>query len=129
MARIPRLCTGLQLLAGVSGPLLDVFFVRSSMNRHGVVATKAMSQTLGHLIKILYFGGIASMSNQIAAGLSLPLMVACVLLAFSGTTLSQRVLDKMSDANFRQWTKWTVLTMGVIYLASGLWLFAGLGRP
>ena len=122
-------CTGLQLLAGVSGPLLDVFFVRSSMNRHGVVATKAMSQTLGHLIKILYFGGIVSMSNQIAAGLSLPLMVACVLLAFSGTTLSKRVLDKMSDANFRQWTKWTVLTMGVIYLASGLWMFAGLDRP
>ena len=99
------------------------------MNRHGVVATKAMSQTLGHLIKILYFGGIVSMSNQIAAGLSLPLMVACVLLAFSGTTLSKRVLDKMSDANFRQWTKWTVLTMGVIYLASGLWMFAGLDRP
>ena len=47
-------CTGLQLLAGVSGPLLDVFFVRSALNRRGVVATKAMSQTLGHFIKIIY---------------------------------------------------------------------------
>ena len=46
------LCATLQLVAGVSGLLLDVFFVRSAMDRHGVVATRAMSQILGHLIKI-----------------------------------------------------------------------------
>jgi hypothetical protein len=129
-------CTGLQLLAGVSGPLLDVFFVRSSLDRRGVVATKAMSQTLGHLIKIFYFGGISigvlmangGVRNRVAAELTTPLIIACVLLAFTGTTLSRRVLDKMSDANFRAWTQWTVMTMGVIYLASGLWMIAGLGR-
>ena len=126
------ICTGLQLLTGVSGPLLDVFFVRSSMNRHGVVATKAMSQTLGHFIKILYFGGIslvAAASIGVAAGLSPPLMATCVALALAGTTLSKRVLEKMSDANFRRWTKWTVMTMGFIYLANGVWLLAGFGRP
>ena len=124
-------CTAIQLLAGVSGPLLDVFFVRSSMSRHGVVATKAASQTLGHLIKILYFGGISAMTvagNTMPVGLSLTLIVACVALAFTGTTLSTRVLGKMSDANFRNWTQWTVLTVGVIYLASGVWLLAGLGK-
>ncbi len=124
-------CTGLQLLAGVSGPLLDLFFVRSSMDRRGVVATKAISQTLGHFIKIVYFAGIgliggtaASTSSGLAAGLSLPLIAACVLLAFTGTTLSRRVLDKLSDANFRLWTQWTVMTMGVVYLASGVWMLA-----
>ena len=121
-------CTGLQLLAGVSGPLLDVFFVQSAMDRRGVVATKAMSQTLGHLLKISYFGGISVMSGSVAAGLSPPLIAACVALAFTGTTLSRRVLDKMSDANFRLWTQWTVMTMGVIYLASGLWMLAGSGQ-
>lgn len=127
-------CTGLQLLAGVSGPLLDVFFVRSALDRRGVVATKAMSQTLGHVIKIFYFGGISifiangGMRNSVVAELSLPLIVACVALAFTGTTLSRRVLDKMSDANFRLWTQWTIMTLGVIYLASGLWMIAGLGR-
>lgn len=121
------ICTSLQLVAGVSGPLLDVFFVRSKMDRKGVVATKAMSQTLGHLIKIGYFGAIAlyfssGARDSIAGALSIPLAVTCVLLAFTGTTLSKRVLEKMSDANFRQWTQWTVLTMGVVYLASGVWL-------
>ena len=122
------ICTALQLLAGVSGPLLDVFFVQSAMDRRGVVATKAMSQTLGHLIKILYFGGISFVSSSVVTGLSLPLIVACVVLAFTGTTLSRRVLDKMSDANFRRWTQWTVMTMGAIYLAAGLWMFGGVGR-
>ena len=124
-------CTGLQLLAGVSGPLLDVFFVRSALNRRGVVATKAMSQTLGHFIKIIYFGGISAMgaiSSSVNTRLSLPLVVTCVVLAFSGTSLSRRMLEKMSDASFRLWTQWTVLTMGLIYLASGLWMIAGPGR-
>jgi uncharacterized membrane protein YfcA len=122
-------CMGMQLLSGVSGPLLDVFFVRSKLDRRGVVATKAMSQTLGHFIKIIYFGGISVMnSSGIGGELSLPLIVACVLLAFTGTTLSKRVLDKMSDANFRRWTQWTVMTMGVIYLGSGVWMLAGFGQ-
>ena len=124
------ICMGLQLLAGVSGPMLDVFFVRSSLSRRGVVATKAMSQTLGHLVKIIYFGGISVLgvptatSGSLATLLSLPLIVACVVLAFTGTSLSKRVLEKMSDANFRRWTQWTVLTMGVIYLVSGVWMIA-----
>jgi uncharacterized membrane protein YfcA len=116
---------GMQLLAGISGPLLDVFFVKSAMDRRGVIATKAMSQTLSHLIKIIYFGGIAAMSSgNLASGLSLPLMATCVALAFTGTSLSKFVLDKMSDASFRRWTQGTVMTMGVIYLATGAWMFA-----
>jgi hypothetical protein len=38
-------CNALQLLSGVAGPLLDVFFLHSKMDRRGVVATKAASQT------------------------------------------------------------------------------------
>ncbi|HEX4858631.1 MAG TPA: TSUP family transporter, partial [Usitatibacteraceae bacterium] len=51
------ICTAVQLMAGVAGPLLDVFFVRSGMDRRGVVATKAITQAFGHLVKIAYFGG------------------------------------------------------------------------
>jgi uncharacterized protein len=116
------ICTALQLLAGVSGPLLDVFFVRSQMDRKRVVATKAMSQTLGHTLKILYFGGLGATAS---AALSFELGAACVALALVGTSFSKRVLEGMSDANFRLWTKWTVLTMGVLYLASGLALMIG----
>ena len=42
--------------AGASGPLLDAFFLKSSLNRYQVVASKAFTQTLGHLAKIGYYG-------------------------------------------------------------------------
>jgi uncharacterized membrane protein YfcA len=113
------ICSSLQLLAGVSGPLLDVFFVRSKMDRRGVVATKAMSQTLGHLIKLVYFGTmVATADSAVSVGFAF----ACVALALIGTTLSRKVLEGMDDSSFRKWTRWTVMSMGMFYLASGAWM-------
>lgn len=109
-------CTGLSLTAGVAGPVLDTFFVRSRMSRHAVVATKAATQSLTHAIKVAYFGSLtveAGKVDMVAAGL----MVA---LAFVGTTVSRRVLERMTDASFRTWTAWTVRALGVAYLAWGV---------
>jgi uncharacterized membrane protein YfcA len=112
-------CSVLNLTAGVSGPILDVFFVRSKMTRHAVVATKASTQCLSHLLKIAYFGGILTVGR----GLVEPwLGVMMVALAFLGTSLSTRVLEKMNDNAFRTWTRRVVMTIGVFYLASGILL-------
>src|SRR5258708_34941600 len=43
------ICSALSLTSGVSGPILDVFFVRSKMTRQKVVASKAMTQSFSHL--------------------------------------------------------------------------------
>ena len=66
--------TALQLVSGVSGPVLDVFFVRSKMGRHAVVATKALTQSLTHLAKIIYFGGVVVAPK--ASELILPITMA-----------------------------------------------------
>lgn len=110
-------CTALSLTAGVSGPILDVFFVRSKMTRHAVVATKATTQSLSHILKIAYFGGILAVGRGVVEPWLGAMMV---LLAFAGTTLSARVLEKMSDASFRRWTQRVVMAIGVSYLASGI---------
>jgi uncharacterized protein len=110
-------CSVLSLTAGVSGPILDVFFVRSKMTRHAVVATKASTQSLSHIMKIVYFGGILTIGRGVVEPWLGAMMVA---LSVVGTTLSARVLEKMSDASFRTWTKRVVMTIGVFYLASGV---------
>jgi uncharacterized protein len=110
-------CMALSLTAGIAGPILDVFFVRSRMSRHAVVATKALTQTLAHLVKIVYFGGVMAVEG---AEVSPWLAATMVLLAFVGTSLSRQVLERISDASFRQWTRWTVMTLGALYLASGV---------
>lgn len=111
------ICTVLSLTAGVSGPILDVFFVRSKMSRHKVVATKAMTQSFSHLQKILYFGAIT-----VGEGAHVHWGVAAMMiaLAVAGTSLSRSVLEKMNDTSFRQWTRWTVMSVGVVYLVSGV---------
>ena len=109
-------CLALSLTAGIAGPILDVFFVRSRMTRHAVVATKASTQSLSHLLKIVYFGGLT------ATGAAVPVWLAAtlVVLAFAGTSLSRQVLERISDAAFRRWTRWTVTALGAVYLTSGL---------
>ena len=111
------ICQVLSLTAGVSGPILDTFFVRSQLKRHAVVATKAMTQSASHLLKIIYFGGVMAMAG---ADVSVGLAATMVILAFVGTTLSRQVLERISDAAFRKWTRWTVMSLGAIYLATGV---------
>ena len=112
-------CSTLSLTAGVSGPILDVFFVRSKMTRHAVVATKAMTQSFSHLQKIVYFGALVATAG---ATIEPWLAAMAVGLAFLGTSLSRKVLDRMDEATFRFWTRWTVMVLGVFYIGNGLWL-------
>ncbi len=116
------ICTTLSLTAGVSGPILDVFFVRSQMSRHAVVATKAMTQSLSHILKIAYFGAFVVVEGgAVHPGLA----AIMVVLAFTGTSLSRGVLERMNDASFRLWTRWTVMTLGVFYLGFGVAMLLG----
>jgi uncharacterized protein len=109
-------CVTLNLTAGIAGPLLDVFFVRSMMSRQAVVATKAATQTLNHILKVAYFGMVIAVGDEVT-----PWLVAMmIVLAFVGTSLSRQVLERISDAAFRQWTRRTVMTLGVVYLLGGL---------
>ena len=114
---------GLNTLAGVAGPLLDLFFVRAEMTRQQIVATKSVTQSLSHLIKI----GFWSVPVISAAGWSaLPpwwLFALAIPLSMLGTRLGKRVLERMTDVNFRKWMKGLVTAIGCVLLlrAAGLY--------
>lgn len=115
-------CSVLSLTAGVAGPILDVFFVRSGMGRQAVIATKALTQSFSHLLKIAYFGAIAAATTQAAVEPWIAAMM--VALALLGTTLSTSVVQKMTDQAFRLWTRRTVMVLGLFYVGNGAWLLA-----
>ena len=69
----------------------------------------------------MYFGGLVAGATG-GSEVHVTIALAMVALAFVGTTLSRSVLERMNDASFRQWTRWTVMTLGVVYLASGITL-------
>lgn len=116
------------LLAGVGGPLLDVFFQRVSLTRHQVVATKAVAQALGHISKVVFYGGLAHLIHQGAASLedwpALWLLLAAMAASVTGTTLGKRVLDNMQDATFFTWTQRILLSVGAVLIARALYLMA-----
>ena len=115
--------TGLNVIAGVSGPLLDVFFVRTTLTRHQIVATKAATQAFSHTVKMVFYG-VPLIS---AATIGLPplwFFIVAAPLAMVGAWLGGKVLDRMTDVNFLKWTRWIVTGLGLVYLVQAAQLFA-----
>ena len=106
--------TGVNLVAGVSGPLLDVFFVRTELGRHAVVATKAATQVLAHSAKVVVYG--LPLVGASGAGIPWLAVVAAVPLSMLGTALGGRLLDRLTDASFTALTRAVVTAIGVSYL-------------
>ncbi|MDB5551232.1 MAG: putative rane transporter protein [Rhizobium sp.] len=109
----------LQIGVGGAGNVLDMFFQASPLSRHVIVATKAVTQLFSQAMRFLYFGALA-----LEAGHYMPiwLFVFYVLLSFGGGSAAAGVLNRMSDASFRKWTKTIILALSAIYVGLGLWL-------
>ena len=112
---------GTNLIAGVGGPLLDIFFQRVEMTRHQVVATIAVAQTIGHISKIIFFGGLLVSFNT-ENWPNLTFLIFAIILSVIGTTLGKKVLDIIDDAIFFRWTQLIVLSVGGIFIIRGLFL-------
>ncbi|MGH6739991.1 MAG: TSUP family transporter [Bradyrhizobium sp.] len=113
------ICMGLMQMTGVSGPLLDTFFLGGKLERREIIATKAACQVASHFTKPIYFGGIIDQAASLNPALALVAIAASML----GTTLSRRVLEAMSDQQFRRWANRLITTVAGYYLLYGGWLW------
>ncbi len=97
----------LGLLIGATGPLMAPFYLRDDLSKEQIVATKALNQTYGHLLKIpaiIYLSRLQGIhpikfdylekDNLILIGL----MVAAVIL---GTHYGVKLLKKINEKTFR----------------------------
>jgi uncharacterized membrane protein YfcA len=112
------ICMGLMLMTGVSGPLLDSFFLGGKFDRRGIIATKATCQVIGHFVKLIYFGGIVDQ----AATLDPVLAGVAIAASMLGTSLSRRILEAMTDLQFRAWAQRLITTVASYYILYGSWL-------
>lgn len=112
------LCTGFQLLSGVSGPMFDVFFVRTTLDRRAIVATKSACQLITHVAKLVYFGLLVGGATAISGD---PLVMgAAVVMAIAGTSLARPLLERMSNAAFRVYTSRILMGVGAFFLLRGV---------
>jgi len=108
--------TSAQLLAGASGPLLDVFYLNASLNRYEIIASKALTQTLGHVLKLTYYGFVVSATEPVSAAL----LVVAMAVAVAGTRLGTRLLERLPDDHFRRVSGYVILTIAAICVVKGV---------
>jgi len=111
------LTTIIQVLAGVGGLFLDIFFQKSMLDRKTTNATKAVTQSFSHIVRALYFGSLSGVGD-------LPIWATgpAIVLAITGTSLAPFVIERMSDHGFRQWTRAIIFAISGVYLVRGGWL-------
>jgi len=111
-------CMTLMLLAGVTGPLMDSYFLGGRLDRRQIIATKAVCQIFGHGAKLLYFGGLVDQ----AAGVDPVMAVAAIAASIVGTSLARPVLERLTDTQYRRWASHIITVIAVAYLAQGSYL-------
>lgn len=117
--------TCLQLTSGVAGPMLDMFFQKIALTRHQVVATKAFTQSISHVVKFVYFAVVVP--AVIHAPLSVPvwMYLAIIPVAISGSHLAKPILNRITDKQFYHATQWLLWLIGAIYLVKAALLVQG----
>ena len=107
----------LMLLAGVSGPLIDAFFLGGTLERRQIVATKAVCQVRPWR-EVRLFRRLVEQ----AAGLDPLLAGAAVIASMIGTSLARPILERLSDMQYRRWASHIITAIAVVYLAQGSYL-------
>jgi uncharacterized membrane protein YfcA len=108
-------CMALILLTGVAGPLVDQFFLGGKLDRREIVATKAVCQVFGHAAKLIYFGSLVEQ----AASVDPVVAVLAIVSSMIGTTLAKRVLEAMSDQQYRRWAGGIITAIAGYYVVHG----------
>jgi len=111
--------TGLSLVSGVSGPVTDLLFIRTELNRHQVVATKAVMQAIGHASKIIVYGAVL-LSAPAREVIALPVTALAVAASMAGIVVGGLILDRISEAVFRTSRRWIVTIVGGAFLAQAI---------
>lgn len=110
------LVTTAQMLAGASGPVLDLFYVKSSLNRHEVLGTKAITQTFGHILKLTYYSFLITSVED----LSLFIFAAIISAAIFGNWLGSLVVNRINDKTFKAAGRLVMIVIGAIYMIKGV---------
>jgi uncharacterized membrane protein YfcA len=112
----------LMLTTGVTGPLLDTMFLRSTLERRQIIATKAACQLFSHGFKLVYFGALVAQAGQVEPWF----LLVAVASSMIGTSLGKLLLERLSDTQFRVWSQRLITVLASYYVGYGLVLLVGI---
>lgn len=110
---------GLNLTAGIAGPALDFFYVKTGLSRLEIVATKALTMFAAHMVKIVYFGLPLIFASNLTGLPPLWVFAAAIPCIMTGTFIGTRILHMLTDIQFKSYTKYLVTLVGCVYIWRG----------
>ena len=113
------LVTFAQLIAGAAGPLLDVFYLNSGLGRQSVVANKALTQTIGHTLRIVYYGLLIHVQSELAWWIFPFGHRGCHRW---NTHRCVRILARWHDVGFQDISRKIILTIATVCIIRGIYL-------
>lgn len=105
----------LGMFVSATGLFIGRLFLRPEWNKETVIATLAMTQTLGHLLRVLAWASAGYAVTQ-RLDLLLPLVVAVI----AGTFAGQRLNRSLDEKRFRALFKGILLVLSLKLLADAL---------
>lgn len=104
------------LVAGVSGGVLDMFFLKSKLNRYEVMASKSLGMFVLHVVKIVYAYSFLVLPLSDVLSL-LSLLPSVFLASLSGTLLGKSALARLNEEQFRvaSCTVFAIVTLLSLY--------------
>ncbi len=115
--------TALHLFVGVAGPLLDVFFQKTPLNRFQIISTKATTQSIGHFVRISFYFTIYQ-QQWFAIELHPIVFLAIIPIAVLGTKLGSKLLHNVNEQQFRHYSRILLQTLGAVFITKGILGFA-----
>ena len=107
-----------QMLSGVSGGVLDIFYINSPLNRHQNIATKGFTQALSHLFKLFYFA-LFFYNERSDNKISITFIFLLIFISLIRTRLGKVLLDHIDDTIFRRYSKAFLIVLGIFLIMNG----------
>lgn len=117
------LLSWLNVLAGASGPLSNMFFLKSGLSRFQLIATKSATQSVAHIIKVLFYAGIFSSMKETSLNQGGLLLLILSALTFVGGWIGKWIVEKISEDNFRRYGFWVISLFGAGFTLQGIYLY------
>lgn len=120
------LLTFFHITGGVIGPLLDTLYNNAPFTRQQIVSTKAITQSVMHILRLVYYGILipGTMSLSWPADVPLSYMPFLIAAAIAGTSAAAFILHRMNDIHFKTISYYIITVISVICLAQGIYLLA-----
>jgi uncharacterized membrane protein YfcA len=106
----------LALFVGATGPFLAPFFLRDDFAKEEIIATKAICQTIAHILKIPAFLAIGFAYDAHVAE-----MGVLLLMVILGTMTGKRLLAKLPRTLFVTLFVWVLGTLALVLIGRWLW--------